>query len=83
VRYVDFHGKDAGIALVRFTSPDGAKTALGDVTSKKIKIAEGAEIAGRILEGDEEKKYWAEKVTPFTTAKPKFGGRNTKKQKRE
>lgn len=34
------------------------------------------DLAGRILEGEEEKKYWAEKVTPFTTAKAKQGNRS-------
>jgi len=88
VRYVDFHGKDQGIALVRFTTADGAKTAQADVSSKKMKIGD-ADIVARILEGDEEKKYWAEKVTPFTTAKGKGGkggkggNRSFKRHKKE
>ncbi len=68
VRYVDFHGKDQGVAFVRFQSAEVAKVALEDINSKKMKIAE-ADTTARILEGDEEKKYWAEKVTPYTTAK--------------
>jgi len=68
IRYVDFHGKDQGIAFVRFSAADSAKTALEEVNSKKIKIGD-ADLQARILEGEEEKKYWAEKVTPYTTAK--------------
>jgi len=82
VRYVDFHGKDQGIALVRFTTADGATTAQSDIASKKIKIGD-ADVVARILEGDEEKKYWAEKVTPYTTAKEKPGNRFNKKHRKE
>jgi len=53
---------------VRFSSMEGAKTALDEINAKKLKIGDG-DLQARILEGEEEKKYWAEKVTPFTTAK--------------
>ena len=36
---------------MRFTSTDGAKTALADVVAKKIKFGE-ADVQGRILEGN-------------------------------
>jgi len=74
IRYVDFHGKDQGVALVRFSSSEGAKTAQAEINSKKLKIGDG-DLTARILEGEEEKKYWAEKVTPFTTGKKKSGPR--------
>jgi len=74
VRYVDFFAKAAGVAIVRFKDAEGAKAGLVMVNEKKVTVGGAHPTAARILEGEEEKKYWAEKVTPFTTEKPKKGG---------
>jgi len=79
VRYVDFRRSKEGIALVRFVSAEDAQKALKGVNEKTIKVNE-AELNGRILVDEEEKKYWSDHVTPFVNAKAKggFGKRQRK-----
>jgi len=70
VRYVDC-SKEKQSAIVRFYEPEPSKIALAEIAEKKLEI-QGNVIEGRLLEGEEEKKYWDEQVIPRI---PRGGGR--------
>jgi len=73
VRYADFHNPGSGKAFIRFLEAESAKSGLAAVTDKTLTLGDAA-LAARILEGDEEKKYWDEKIKPFQAAN-RNGGR--------
>jgi len=72
VRYVDF--KNDQSAIVRFYDPEPAKIAVLEIAEKKSEIR-GNVIEGRLLEGEEEKKYWDEEILPHMQRESSKRGR--------
>lgn len=77
---MDFYAKDEQKALVRFTEATSAAAALAGIQKGEVKIGEKVVTQAKLLEGEEDTKYWAEKVTPFLN-KNRTGGHQFKKRR--
>jgi len=62
VRYVDFN-KEKNNAIIRFFDPEPSKIAVAEMAEKKLEFG-GNVIEGKLVEGEEEKKYWDEQILP-------------------
>jgi len=89
VRYVDFN-RDKNNAIIRFYDPEPPKIAVVEIAEKKMEIL-GNVIEGKLLEGEEEKKYWDEQIIPRISSgnqrgrgrgkRGGYGGRSAKRRK--
>jgi len=79
VRYVDFN-KEKNNAIIRFFDPEPSKIAVAEMAEKKLEFG-GNVIEGKLLEGEEEKKYWDEQILPRISSSR--GGRGGKRGKGE
>jgi len=75
VRYVDFN-KEKNNAIIRFFDPEGPEIAVTEMAEKKLEFG-GNVIEGKLLEGEEEKKYWDEQILPRISSSR--GGRGGKR----
>jgi len=83
VRYVDAYEKERQLAFVRFSEKASATAAAAAVGKGEVKL-NGTALKGALLTGDEDKKYWADKVTPFVNNKnSRYGSGPNKKAKYE
>jgi len=75
VRYAEFYKPETKMANIRFCEPEATAAALAEVSEKKMIIGESV-LEARLLEGEEEEKFWNEKIIPYLTQpKPARGKR--------
>jgi len=63
-------------AIIRFFDPEPSKIAVAEMAEKKLEFG-GNVIEGKLLEGEEEKKYWDEQILPRISSSR--GGRGGKR----
>jgi len=77
VRFADFSKPETLTAIVRFDSPDHVQIALIEIGEKKLSIQSNV-IEGRLIEGEEEEKYWKDNIisrSGIRNKNNKFSGR--------
>jgi len=74
VRHSDFSKPNEQKAIIRFFEAEHAKIAIDEMAEKKLEIR-GNVIEGRLLEGEEEQKYWNEQIIPRLENALARGGR--------